>query len=252
MRSLQTFGASTLTAVILMLVYLVTYKQAVAKSRNSLLMQWLGMDICMWINKRIIFGIYGIVGSTLAAQAKAKVEYLAKNPPSPTAICFIGSSTFTYWQHLQQDMKPHQVYNAAFGGSRTSDLFPWLDGLVFNFTPKQIVYYCGINDIGSGGTAEEAFQGFAKFFQLVKQRLPDSEITYVSMIISPYHQFAGNGAEIARGNALVFELCKQNAIKYIDGNQGAILQNRDLYINDGLHLNDQGHRELAKMTLPHI
>ena len=60
-----------------------------------------------------------------------------------------GTSTFTYWESMKQDLTPLPVENRAFGGARWNDLLEHLDGLVLeagdNF--RLIVVTAGMNDL---------------------------------------------------------------------------------------------------------
>ncbi|KAH9259150.1 hypothetical protein BASA81_002770 [Batrachochytrium salamandrivorans] len=237
---------------LLLLGYLVSLKRSVALGRNLPVLQALGMGACMRLNKHVVFHMYGVYGLTLQAQAQAKCDLLAAQAGeiTPRHVCFLGSSTFTYWRNLREDFAPGRlVYNAGFGGSTTLDLFPCLNGLVFRFAPQTIVYYCGINDVGAGRTGREAFQGFAEFVAEVRKQLPQARVVYVGMILSPYHLFCGNAREVGLGNGLAKEFCERQGanMAFVDTQT---LHSRSLYVNDGLHLNDHGHRLLGELILP--
>ena len=55
----------------------------------------------------------------MRAEAQERALELAGSPPAPGGVAFVGSSTFTFWRHLQRDFAPRPVFNAAFGGSQT-------------------------------------------------------------------------------------------------------------------------------------
>lgn len=240
---------------LVLLGYLVSLKRSVALGRNLPALQALGMDACMRLNKHVVFHMYGVYGLTLQAQAQAKCDLLAAQAAeiTPGHVCFVGSSTFTYWRNLREDFARagRLVYNAGFGGSATRDLFPCLDGLVFRFSPQTIVYYCGINDVGAGSSGREAFEGFAEFVAQVRKRLPHTRVVYVGMILSPYHLFCGNAHEVGLGNGLAKQFCERQGanMAFVDTQT---LHARALYVNDGLHLNDHGHRLLGELIHPAI
>ena len=80
--------------------------------------------------------------ATMAQEAAAVAATLS---PRRGSICFIGSSTFTYWRRLKEDLMPLPVYNAAFGGSQAHQLLPVIDNLVVKHKPSTICYFCGTN-----------------------------------------------------------------------------------------------------------
>ena len=106
-----------------------------------------GEGCCGWERHRLIkkylLGTPAL-GVRMKAAALARTEQLSKNYKKgfvpPGAVAFIGSSTFTYWRNLYEDMAGLSVYNAAFGGSRTHMLFDYMEDHVFKYNPSIVVY----------------------------------------------------------------------------------------------------------------
>ena len=80
----------------------------------------------------------------------------AASMPPKNAILFVGSSSFTRWTDVQQYFPSHPIINRGFGGSTLVDVIRYADDIIFPYQPKQIVIYCGENDIASSDTVTAA------------------------------------------------------------------------------------------------
>ena len=92
----------------------------------------------------------------MADEAEAKAKLLVNADGVGGAlqggVCFIGSSTFTFWTRLEDDMREAGItdakcFNAAFGGACTRHVNAHIEALCLRFRPKVVVYFCGTNDI---------------------------------------------------------------------------------------------------------
>jgi lysophospholipase L1-like esterase len=109
------------------------------------------------------------------------------NPPPSGAIVFTGSSSFTFWTSLQEDMAPLQVINRGFGGARMDDVVHYADRIVLPYHPRAVVLFAGTNDITwpRPATAQQVFAGYQAFVQRLQAELPDVPIYYVSITPTP-------------------------------------------------------------------
>jgi len=109
------------------------------------------------------------------------------NPPPSGAIVFTGSSSFTFWTSLQEDMAPLQVINRGFGGARMDDVVRYADRIVLPYHPRAMVLFAGTNDITwpRPATAQLVFAGYQAFVQRLRAALPDVPIYYVSITPTP-------------------------------------------------------------------
>ena len=107
--------------------------------------------------------------------------------PPKNAILFIGSSSFRMWNNLQQDFPGYTIINRGFGGSTLQDVIRYADKIIFPYEPRQIVIYCGENDIASSDTvtAELVTNRFKTLFLLIRSRIPAVPILVVSLKPSP-------------------------------------------------------------------
>ena len=83
-----------------------------------------------------------------------------QNPPQLGQILFVGSSTFTLWKTMQDDMPEIPLINRGFGGSKVTDLIEHFDTVIAPYHPKQIVIYEGDNDIVSGASPKKILENY--------------------------------------------------------------------------------------------
>lgn len=169
----------------------------------------------------------------------------AQGMPPEDAILFVGSSSITRWNaRLPADMAPLEVIGRGFGGSTMNDLIHYADRVVFPYQPKAIVVYEGDNDIESGASAEGVAESVEVFVDLVKERLPDAEIYFLS--IKPTLARWSLWPEMRRANTMIRDYTRgRDDLHYIDiatpmlGGDG---QPRvELLSEDHLHMTSAGY-----------
>ena len=111
----------------------------------------------------------------------------AEKTPPKDAILFLGSSSFTMWKDIANYFPDKTIINRAFGGSRLLNLNYYAEDLLNPYQPKQVVIYCGENDIAHGEkpSAKEVFKRFKQFYKTVRAHYPEANIAYVSIKYSP-------------------------------------------------------------------
>src|SRR5258706_6326090 len=107
------------------------------------------------------------------------------NPPAKGGILFIGSSTIRLWSTLASDFPNHRVINRGFGGSEVVDSTHFAHRIIFPYEPRQIFLRAGNNDIHNGRLPYEVADDFAAFVRTVHERLPKTEITFISLCAVP-------------------------------------------------------------------
>ena len=252
--------------VILFVILLgLTYRRALKMGKNSCGMYLLGRNRCMsFLFCLISNNNRNRSNARNNKDAVSKIQTLKKHPIAlqKNNVCLIGSSTFNYWRHYVKDLQPYKVYNAAFGGSKTTDLLLHMQGLVFDHEPSLIVYYCGSNDILSKATAKETLFGFQQFVQKTRKVLPLVKFMYVCPLMSPLNIYSNKISVIeeliALGDTYVQQekniwICNPNLVSEdLDKSEDDMMwtSNPKYYLYDGLHLTNDGHRMLAKAMLP--
>ena len=72
--------------------------------------------------------------------------------PAKNQILFVGSSSFTKWTDVQNYFPNYPIINRGFGGSTLLDVMMYADQVILPYAPKQIVIYCGENDLAYSDT----------------------------------------------------------------------------------------------------
>src|SRR6187397_3235036 len=106
--------------------------------------------------------------------------------PPKNAILLIGSSSFTKWTDVQDYFPGYTIINRGFGGSSLLDQIRYANDIIFPYEPKQIVIYCGENDLASSDTVTSAMvvDRFRRLFGIIKEKTSAS-VAYISMKPSP-------------------------------------------------------------------
>ncbi len=181
---------------------------------------------------------------------RKEIEDFEKNdslfPNRKVDVVFIGSSSIRKWKSLESDMKEFNVLNRAFGGSTIPEVIYYSDICIFKHRPKKIVLYAGENDISTTKTDSlKVFNSFVYFQKLLKQELPNTELFFISIKLSPSR--TKYWTTITSINKMIEIYCNSTSnCQFIDVNK-AMLDNenqvrKDLYLKDNLHLNKEGYQ----------
>lgn len=177
--------------------------------------------------------------------------------PAKGTILFIGSSSFTKWKDVQEYFPKHKITNRGFGGSTLPDLIRYVDDIVFPYHPKQVVIYCGENDLAASDTVSglTVAQRFSTLFNLIRARLPHIPIVYISMKPSPSREHLMQKMDI--GNYFINAFLKENKRSdYIDVYHlmvdGDGKPRKELFIQDMLHMNSAGYAIWKKALEPYL
>jgi lysophospholipase L1-like esterase len=185
-----------------------------------------------------------------AAKDLAEASLLAESP-----VLFIGSSSFTLWKDVADYFPNHKIINRAFGGSRLSDQIYFLEEVALKYQPKKIFLYCGENDVAGGANAEVVADRFKIWFRQIRKHLPNCTIVYVSMKPSPSREkFL---PVMLEANQKIREyIAKQNNIQYVDITPLMLNADgkprTDIFLNDKLHMNQDGYKLWQKALEPYL
>lgn len=169
-----------------------------------------------------------------------------KSPPAKHAILFTGSSSFRMWNNIQEDFPGYTILNRGFGGSTLQDVIYYVKDIIFLYQPKQLVIYCGENDLASSDTvtASMVIDRFRYLFTLVRKKYPKIPIVFVSIKPSPSRERLLSRVKEANAGIRKF-LAKQPNTSFADvfhkmiGKDGQI--NTGLFLEDNLHMNKSGY-----------
>ena len=177
--------------------------------------------------------------------------------PTKNAILLIGSSSFKNWVDVQDYFPLFPIVNRGFGGSTLPDVIRFADDVIFPYEPKQILIYCGENDLASADsvTATIVFNRFKQLFQIIRDRLPKVPIAYISMKPSPSRERLW--PKMIEGNSLIKNyLKKKRNTAFIDvyskmfDSNGEVL--KDIFLKDKLHMNSKGYAIWQKIIAPYL
>lgn len=165
--------------------------------------------------------------------------------PSQYKTLFIGSSSFTYWKTLHQDLPEFAPLNRAFGGSTLADLIRYKDVIIDRYHPQRIIIYCGENDIASSDTitAQIVFDRFKVLHQHIRSKFPKVKIFYISIKPSPSRWRMKD--RILAANVLIKKFCKhQKNTTFITVWDEMLVNSRPngaIFKADSLHMNSKGY-----------
>jgi lysophospholipase L1-like esterase len=173
--------------------------------------------------------------------------------PAKRAILFVGSSSFTKWKDIHDYFPGYPLINRGFGGSSLTDVIRYANDVISPYDPKQIIIYCGENDIAANASASTVLERFKELFAIIRTRFKTIPVYFIYVKPSPsrwkYEQV------IVEANRLVKQfLSKQTQVGFIDIHQDMLHADgsvRDeLFIEDRLHMNAKGYAIWQKKIAP--
>ncbi len=177
--------------------------------------------------------------------------------PQKGAIEFVGSSSFEKWHDVQDYFPGYPIINRGFGGSSLPDVIRYTNDIIIPYQPKQIVIYCGDNDLAASNTvtADTVFQRFQQLFQNIRDSLPNASVVFVSIKPSPSR--AQLMPQMEKANTLIKNfLQKQPNTAFVDVYHLMLTPNgqpnKDLFIEDQLHMNKEGYAIWQKAIRPYL
>jgi lysophospholipase L1-like esterase len=175
--------------------------------------------------------------------------------PPKNAILFVGSSSFTKWTDIQNYFPSYTIINRGFGGSSLTDVIRYAGDIIFPYQPKQIIIYCGENDIAGDSTVtgKIVFERFKQLFTDIRNKFPNIPLACISMKPSPSRW--NMKEKMIKGNALIKKyLKKKKNTSFINvwdnmlGSDGKPIE--EIFIEDRLHMNAKGYAIWQKLIEP--
>lgn len=175
--------------------------------------------------------------------------------PEPGGIVFTGSSSIRFWTTLNQDYPDRSVLNRGFGGSQIEDVIVYFDRIVTKYQPEQVVLYSGDNDIASGKTADAVLEDFKNFAMLVKQKLPKTELVFLS--IKPSLARWNMYDTMQEANQKIKDYSSgRKWITYVDVATPMLRADGkprpEFFVEDGLHMTPEGYKVWARVLEPYL
>jgi hypothetical protein len=188
--------------------------------------------------------------------AEFKHQDSIQRPPSG-AILFVGGSSFRKWTNVGSYFPGYTIINRGFGGSTLPDVIRYAGDIIFPYHPKQIVIYCGDNDLASSDsiTATMVFNRFVRLYDLIRSRLKEVDIVYISIKPSPSRQRLMPRMEEANDMIRDF-MAKYSHAVFVDVYHPMLTQKGQpidsFFLADKLQMNERGYRTWQQILLPYL
>lgn len=179
------------------------------------------------------------------------------NPPAKNQVLFVGSSSFAMWTDVQKYFPGYKIINRGFGGSSLPDVIRYVKDIIIPYKPKQVVIYCGENDLAASDTvtSQMVLDRFKKLFVLIRKNLPRVPVVFVSLKPSPSRQHLM--PKMVAANRLIKNyLAKNTATVFVDVYHKMLKRNGepmdDIFLEDKLHMNAKGYAIWQKAIKPYL
>lgn len=166
---------------------------------------------------------------------------------------FTGSSTIRMWKSLGEEFPEENLLNTGFGGSKASDLERHLFPLVIKFEPSRVFIYEGDNDIWAGVSGQDILQSLQRIVTRIHLSNPATEIFLIGAKPSPSRWEKRN--EYLRFNQALKAYCEaREKLEFVDTWKALTTADGgprpELYIQDQLHLNQDGYKIWTELFKP--
>jgi len=156
---------------------------------------------------------------------------------------------------VQNDFPGYAIINRGFGGSTLDDVIRYAKDIIYPYRPKEVVIYCGDNDLAAGKSAKKVYKRFVKLYDMIRKRLGNIDIVYVSIKPSPSREKLM--PEMEQANDLIRNFIAQRShASFVDvyhlmlNQQGHPIDN--LFVGDKLHMNEKGYKIWQQAILPYL
>ena len=168
-------------------------------------------------------------------------------------IIFTGSSSIRMWAGLKEAFPGYNVVNHGFGGSEMSDLQRYLYDLVIKHKPMAVFVYEGDNDIAAGEKPAKIFKEAGQLVSSIRDSLPEVPICFISPKPSvarwemrmEYSLLNMKLANYSSDEDGIYFIDVWDPMLNVDGSL-----NESLFIDDGLHMNEEGYAIWREAILP--
>jgi lysophospholipase L1-like esterase len=167
------------------------------------------------------------------------------SPPPKNAILFVGSSSFNYWKDVGDYFPGYTIINRGFGGSTLVDVIRYAPDVIYPYKPKQVVIYCGENDLASSDTVSPALvlSRFKTLFNAIRANVDKVNIAFVSIKPSPSR--FNLMPKMVETNRLIKDfLCREKNTAYINVFDKMLINGKprgEMFREDSLHMTAKGY-----------
>lgn len=190
----------------------------------------------------------------LLPEIKAFRQWDSENSVPKNAVLFVGSSSINYWQ-TKKAFPDIAVINRGFGGATTPDVWHFYDYVIKPYQVRKIVLFIGTNDISQGRSSEETSANIRSLIERMLSDQPEVEVIYLA--ISPTKLRWEKWPMSQQVNKAVKEFAADTQrVQFLDTASLLLTQsgqpNEQLYVEDGLHLNQQGYALWQALLAPYL
>lgn len=192
-----------------------------------------------------------------------QIETLETRPLHNAKIMLYGSSLFANWGHERSHQALSGLLNTensssnhGFGGATVDELLYYYPRLVRPYKPEYLVIRSGVNDLSNGYTAEETMTLLTRLTSWYTNDFPNGKIILIPIFDFPNpdfrtHHYIDNRNKF---NALCQTVAAEHQFSLLDLNPfvhehaedfGTTQGFRDIFIEDGLHLTDDGYEQFG-------
>jgi hypothetical protein len=177
--------------------------------------------------------------------------------PAKDGILFIGSSSIRLWGDLEQRFPGKPIIKRGVGGCELWQLVNYYTPyILFPYHPRKIFIYAGENDIAAGKSGQFVFDEFKQLFEMIKKKLPDAKVYFMSVKMSPSRDEYFSQVAVANNLVENYLAGKANGT-FIDVNAVILKTNTSmpdssLFRADYLHLNSKGYDKWQKVLEPFV
>ena len=217
----------------------------------------------MRVTLKILFAFLLLLFVTAPAHSQASFDdEVRKLVQQDTAlsfeplVLFTGSSSIRLWHNMADYFPQYTILNRGFGGSQMTDLLHHFDQLILPYNSQMIVIYEGDNDITAGKTSAHILATADSLLESIRTRA--SQIIPVAFItpkpsIARWHL----KEKYEEYNRALKKWAHHHPNVYvIDVWRPMLLSNRqvrhDIFVDDGLHMNQKGYAIWAKAIRPYL
>lgn len=207
--------------------------------------------------------VFSFITMNLFAQKHAFAKEIEKyqqqdkvQMPKENQILFVGSSSFRMWDSIQNYFPDFHVINRGFGGSTLIDVIYYADDIIFPYQPKQVVIYCGENDLTEPNVdAAVVSDRFKILFEMIRKHYPDIPVVFVSIKPSPSRKKHRESSEAANA-AIEYFLSHVKNTSFVDVYSLMLDANGnpkpEIFKSDSLHMNAKGYQIWKKAITPSL
>ncbi len=167
---------------------------------------------------------------------------------------FTGSSSIRKWHDVQERFPDRQIVNTGFGGSLASDLSYYIYDLILRYHPQKVFIYEGDNDLFAKKKPDEIRQDLQRIIDGIQRN--DSTTQIVIIAAKPSLARWKLKEKYQRLNRKLERLAQENpSVEYADVWNPMLDNNhvkKDIFIEDGLHMNDKGYDIWFNVLKPYV